>query len=45
MKARLGVSGPIYVDVNSPNLGFTYLNFLGGHQSQKKHPVSNISEI
>ena len=26
--ARLGVSGTIYVNVDSPNLGFTY--FLGG---------------
>ena len=26
--ARLGVSGPIYVDVDSPNLGFPYFNFL-----------------
>ena len=27
-----GVSGPIYVNVDSPNLGFTYFNFLGGYQ-------------
>ena len=28
--ARLGVSRTIYVNVDSPNLGFTYFNFLGG---------------
>ena len=38
MKARLGVSGPIYVAVDSPNQGFPYFNFLGGYQL-KKHPV------
>ena len=37
--ARFGVSGTIYVNVDSPNLGFTYLNVLGGGQL-KKHPVS-----
>ena len=37
--AWLGVSKPFYVNVDSPNLGFPYLNFLGGYQ-QKKHPVS-----
>ena len=36
--AKLGVSRPIYVNVDSPNLGFTYFNFLGGYQL-KKHPV------
>ena len=36
--ARLGVSRPIYVNVDSPNLGFPYFNFLGGYQL-KKHPV------
>ena len=35
VQARLGVSRTIYVDVDSPNLGFSYLNFLGGRQSQK----------
>ena len=34
-----GVSGPIYVNVDSPNLGFTYFNFLGGYQLKKKHLV------
>ena len=29
---------PIYVNVDSPNLGFPYFNFLGGYQL-KKHPV------
>ena len=28
----------IYVNVDSPNLGFPYFNFLGGFQL-KKHPV------
>ena len=37
-QARLGVSWPIYVAVDSPNLGFPYFNFLGGYQL-KKHPV------
>ena len=35
---RLGVSSPIYVNVDSPNLGFPYFNFLRGYQ-RKKHPV------
>ena len=39
IQARLGVSRPIYVTVDSPNLGFPYFNFLGGYQL-KKHPVS-----
>ena len=30
IQARLGVSRTIYVNVDSPNLGFTYFNFLGG---------------
>ena len=34
----LGVSRPIYVNVDSPNLGFPYFNILGGYQ-WKKHPV------
>ena len=34
-----GVSGPIYVNVDSPNLGFPYFYFWGGYQL-KKHPVS-----
>ena len=38
-KARLGVSRPIYVNVDSPNLGFPYFNLLGGYQ-WKKHPVT-----
>ena len=32
ISARLGVSRPIYVNVDSPNLGFPYFNFLGGYQ-------------
>ena len=30
IQTRLGVSRPIYVNVDTPNLGFTYFNFLGG---------------
>ena len=33
-QARLGVSRTIYVNVDSPNLGFTY--FLGGGGAFKK---------
>ena len=33
--ARLGVSRPIYVNVDSANLGFLYFNFLGGYQLNK----------
>ena len=36
--ARLGVSRTIYVNVDSPNLGFPYFNFLWG-TSEKNHPV------
>ena len=32
IQARLGVSWTIYVNVDSPNLGFPYFNFLGGYQ-------------
>ena len=31
----LGVSRTIYVNVDSPNLGFLYFNFLGGYQLKK----------
>ena len=34
---NIGVSRPIYVNVDTPNLGFPYFNFLGYHL--KKHPV------
>ena len=30
--ARLSESRTIYVNVDTPNLGFTYFNFLGGFQ-------------
>ena len=30
IQARLGVSRTIYVNVDTPNQGFTYFNFLGG---------------
>ena len=33
--ARLGVSRPIYVNVDTPNLGFPFFNFLGGYQLKK----------
>ena len=39
IQARLGESKTIYVDEDSPNQGFPYFNFLGGSQSQKKHPA------
>ena len=35
IQARLGVSRTIYVNVDSPNLGFPYFNFLGGGQLKK----------
>ena len=35
ISARLGVSRTIYVNVDTPNLGFTYFNFLGGDQLKK----------
>ena len=35
IQARLGVSGTIYVNVDSPNLGFPYFNFLGEAQCKK----------
>ena len=35
IKARLGVSRPIYANVDSPNLGFPYFNFLGGNSEEK----------
>ena len=38
---RLGVSWPIYANVDSPNLGFPYFYLLGGYQrgTSEKHPV------
>ena len=35
---NIGVSRPIYVNVDTPNPGFPYFNFLGEDQ-WKKHPV------
>ena len=32
IQARLGVSRTIYVNVDSPNLGVPYFNFLRGYQ-------------
>ena len=39
--AGLGVSRTIYVNVDSPNLGFPYFNILGEAQC-KKHPLLGI---
>ena len=36
---------PIYVNVDSPNLGFPYFNFLGGYQWREKHPVRPSHDI
>ena len=38
IRIRLGVSRTIYVNVDSPNLGFPYFNFLGGLPVKKKTP-------
>ena len=38
IQARLGVSGTIYGNVDSPNLGFIYFKFLGGPVKIKKTP-------
>ena len=35
IQARFGVSWTIYVNVDSPNLGFPYFNFLGEAQWKK----------
>ena len=42
--AGLGVSKPIYVNVDSPNLGFPYFNFVGGYQL-KKYPVFGLVQV
>ena len=39
--ARLGVSWTIYINVDTPNLGFTNFTFLGGYQL-KKMPCIHI---
>ena len=39
---RLGVSRTIYVNVDSPNLGFPYFSFLGEAQC-KKTPCSTAT--
>ena len=39
-----GVSRPIYVNVDSPNLGFPYFNFLGG-TSEEKNTLYHIVAI
>ena len=41
IKARLGVSRTIYINVDSPNLGFSYFNFLGGTSEKKSPCLSN----
>ena len=40
IKTRLGLSRPIYVNVDSPNLGFPYFNFLGGTSEEKNTQIS-----
>ena len=35
---------PIYINVDSPNLGFPYFNFSGG-TSEKNHPLSNMVPV
>ena len=41
-KVNLGkVSWPIYVNEDSPNLGFPYFNFLGGYQWKQDRNLSN----
>ena len=37
----MGVSRPIYVNVDSPNLGFPYYNFLGGTSEEKNTLYDN----
>ena len=41
--ARLSVSRPIYVNIDSPNLGFPYLKFLGERKSEKTPCIFNLS--
>ena len=43
--ARLGVSRPIYVNVDSPNLGFPYFNFLRGTSEEEKTPCTMYNMI
>ena len=43
-KSRFGVSGTIYVNVDSPNLGFPYFNFLGVAQ-WRKNPVPGEENV
>ena len=40
----LGVSRPSYVNVDSPNLGFPYFNFLGGYQWKNTLYVARCSQ-
>ena len=42
IQARLGVSRTIYVNVDSPNLGFPYFYFLGGYQWKKSPCISRF---
>ena len=39
--ARLGVSRPIYVNVDSPNQGFPYFNCLGGYHLKNIARIAN----
>ena len=36
-------SRPIYVNVDSPNLGFPYINFLGGYQLKKTPRIITVT--
>ena len=42
IKARLGESRTIYVNVDSPKLGFPYFNFLGGYQLKKTPSIMSV---
>ena len=43
--ARLGVSRPIYVNIDSPNLGFPYFDFLGGYQWKKSPCIPHCASV
>ena len=41
----LGVSRTIYVNVETPNIGFTYFNFLGGYQLKTSQELRMLSSV
>ena len=43
--ARLGVSWPIYINIDSPNLGFPYFIFFRGGPVEKKPPYTSTIHI